>query len=393
MSREPFFGSLGREPFFGSPGREPFFGSLGEKSFSFFNHLSPLFQPQGLPTSAIQYGAWEVGMAADPAVAAKLAAAGMGVLRPVDGLAGLARADANGGGVFAAAVLDAGRIVTKPRARWPFYAAVEKPVQAVEKPLPTATTATVSPTPTQSLLDYATSLASTAASRAAGRTLSPHDPLLSSGVDSLGAVALRRELSDATGLDLPATLAFDYPTVAELGRAVSGLLEEKRKKEDGGKVVVAATAAAPTAITRPPSPPPDTAPSFTLTPAATVAGFYTYPSAAALSRAPSSTLTSLPRFTIGRNAIGEIAWLRPVDVRGLDVQTAVSLERGRVAVNATSHPTLNSPALVTFFNMAPPAGGDAAAFEARLRRATERAGWGWVGWEGGEWCVRVGRWW
>ena len=48
----------------------------------------------------------------------------------------------------------------------------------------------------------------------------PEDPLAAAGLDSLSAVEFRRKLSSDSGIPLPQTLAFDYPTAREVAAYV-----------------------------------------------------------------------------------------------------------------------------------------------------------------------------
>ena len=58
-----------------------------------------------------------------------------------------------------------------------------------------------------------------------GADVSPEASLMSAGLDSLGAVELRRELVSVTGLDLPTTLVFDYPTTESITDLILGMLQ------------------------------------------------------------------------------------------------------------------------------------------------------------------------
>ena len=63
-----------------------------------------------------------------------------------------------------------------------------------------------------------------------GGSVAFDEPLMDAGVDSLGAVELRSAISKRTGLEMPATLVFDYPTPAALVEYVSGLVGDDRSR-------------------------------------------------------------------------------------------------------------------------------------------------------------------
>lgn len=56
-----------------------------------------------------------------------------------------------------------------------------------------------------------------------GPDVNPDEPLMASGLDSLGAVELRNALQAQIGSELPATLLFDYPSI----NAVTGFLADQ----------------------------------------------------------------------------------------------------------------------------------------------------------------------
>jgi acyl carrier protein len=58
-----------------------------------------------------------------------------------------------------------------------------------------------------------------------GNELTPEQPLVAAGLDSLGAVELKNSLQGQLGLELPSTLVFDYPTVDSMAHYIASKLQ------------------------------------------------------------------------------------------------------------------------------------------------------------------------
>lgn len=67
-----------------------------------------------------------------------------------------------------------------------------------------------------------------------GAALDSHEPLMNFGFESLMALRLKNNLEAEVGCALPATLAFDYPTIAGISHYLAQRLDEQSASEDAG---------------------------------------------------------------------------------------------------------------------------------------------------------------
>ncbi len=65
-----------------------------------------------------------------------------------------------------------------------------------------------------------------------GHPISASQPLMEAGLDSLGGVELRNSLSSAFGMELPATLTLDYPSIAAMSEYLSSISRPILAAED-----------------------------------------------------------------------------------------------------------------------------------------------------------------
>ncbi|KAL4457258.1 hypothetical protein ABPG75_012123 [Micractinium tetrahymenae] len=203
-------------------------------------------QLQGTTAVSLQWGPWAGGGMATAAVAARLEAKGVGLVQPHDGLRLLSHL-VNGSTVAASTAaalaplvaIDWRRMLSPAQQRSPFFAAVLPPAAP-------SSSARKPPVSVQHMHSPPTALLQPAAAGAAapagpsmqhiqeqllalvagliGGSMEPTAAFMSAGLDSLGSLELRNAVAAQFGVELPATVTFDYPTPASLAAYVHSQL-------------------------------------------------------------------------------------------------------------------------------------------------------------------------
>ncbi|MFK0296504.1 type I polyketide synthase, partial [Streptomyces sp. NPDC090442] len=187
---------------------------------------------RGLAATSVAWGPWaEAGMAADDTVSATLRRQGLGLLDPAPALTELRRA-----------VLQQDVTVTVADVEWQRYAplftsarpsallfdlpevraltadASTGPDTADASELVTRVRALDEPAQLRLLTDLVRTESATVLGHASADAVAEGRAFRDLGFDSLTAVELRKRLAAATGLALPSTMVFDYPTPLELAQ-------------------------------------------------------------------------------------------------------------------------------------------------------------------------------
>ncbi|PXF39851.1 Nuclear pore complex protein NUP98B [Gracilariopsis chorda] len=101
-------------------------------------------------------------------------------------------------------------------------------------------------------------------------------------------------------------------------------------------------------------------------------GFYTEPALQELASRDMTELKMVEDFTVGRHGVGKIRWIQPVDVRGLDLDLAVDIQQGEVAVYPERDAgQLDAAAEVTLENMFRKKKGSISSDEQKLEKKYE----------------------
>ena len=198
----------------------------------------------GWSLTSIQWGAWSGGGMASEETSSRVERMGMGMISPDVGISVLSGVMSqqhvfNDNSLLAANPFKWSRFLRRVRDSselfLEFLPEVEKEASSVPKK--NLGVQSGQPAALHSILtqEAVASQVDAAVSAVLGNSIAPTSSLMESGLDSLGAVELRNSLSKHFGIELPATLTFDYPTPA----AIATFLTQSLGPEAGTGMTVA----------------------------------------------------------------------------------------------------------------------------------------------------------
>ncbi|MFI9031029.1 type I polyketide synthase, partial [Streptomyces sp. NPDC053560] len=196
---------------------------------AYLDALALARRARGLAATSVAWGPWaEAGMAADDAVSETLRRQGLDLLDPAPAMSELRRAVVRQDVTVTVADVDWARyaplftsarpsalIADLPEVR-ALAAADGEPADASE--VVTRVRALPEPDQLRLLADLVRAEAATVLGHSSADAVPEGRAFRDIGFDSLTAVELRKRLGSATGLPLPSTMVFDYPTPLELAQ-------------------------------------------------------------------------------------------------------------------------------------------------------------------------------
>lgn len=216
-------------------------GGLGQANYgaanAFLDALARRRRAEGLPAVSLAYGLWDLstGMSGgiDSAVQARLARAGFPPMSAAQGLSAfdtVLHADFAG---LVAARFDAAALAARAK-----DGSVPVPLRSIARQV-SAVHGAARPAPAaeraaslrgadreQSILAYVVACTADVLGFGATADIDTQRSFQDLGVGSVNAVELRDRLAAGTGLNLPGTVVFDYPTPVEVSRHLSALLPD-----------------------------------------------------------------------------------------------------------------------------------------------------------------------
>jgi acyl carrier protein len=205
---------------------------------AFLDTLAELRQQQGLPATAIAWGAWsEIGMATRVKAAQRASGIGIGLISPAKGMEMLELAVESGSPAPAVLSIDWRLFFASRTAHhdWPLLAKLAEGMREPEKAAGTTLALLVERAPAERRLgvikDYLSARIASVLRLPSDFVLRGNQPLAELGLDSLMALELKNELQTSAGAALPATFLFEYPTLSLAATYLDALMASGRGGE------------------------------------------------------------------------------------------------------------------------------------------------------------------
>jgi acyl carrier protein len=215
-------------------------GNVGQANYAAANAAldasAQLWQQAGVQAVSLQWGPWAGGGMATPAVAASLAAKGVGLVQPRSGLQLLGDLISGSRAAAVAApllALDWGRMLRPAQQRSHFFAELAPNGKAAAAPPAVLHTSQPAAPTVAAVQEQVLQLAASVT----GSSMQSSDAFMSAGLDSLGAVELRNALAARFAVELSATVTFDYPTPAALAAYVHSQLPQPVAAKESSSAV------------------------------------------------------------------------------------------------------------------------------------------------------------
>jgi len=186
--------------------------------------LAQARQQRGLAGLCIDWGAWgEAGTLTRSAVGERLVASGASLMAPASALRALGRAIVSREPRLFIAAIDWPRFLAGYGDAVPAFFSAVAPVRSAAAPV--ARSGQTDPKANRAALSaFVAEAAATVLRAAPGEIPAPDVPLNEAGLDSLMALELRKALGIGLGLQLPATLLFNFPTIGTLTEHLASLV-------------------------------------------------------------------------------------------------------------------------------------------------------------------------
>ena len=213
-----------------------FWGTPGLAAYAAANAgidaLAAQRRQRGRHALSIQWGPWHAlgmhGVGMDPRARAEMAADGVSELDPADACTLLNALAADAEATVAVLDVDPARLGGGSRGAWPLFGELAELTGRGGQGAPDGSQlaealAAADPSERATLLEALVRSAVGGVLRSAPAELDVHRPFGSLGLDSLMALELRTHLAGALGREFPASLAWNYPTIAALTEHLAAL--------------------------------------------------------------------------------------------------------------------------------------------------------------------------